>query len=135
MPIYFFFSGVGTGKSHNAAEFHQSMISCLGDNDVNLKRNLNAWVFCITFENRTSLRQEESNPFLYSYSYCRTEPLMISLRSIKIDWSNAKKPWLGHPIAMIRRAMIALGTARVDKWPQKLHSDLLQSQHHIHWIS
>ena len=58
--LHFFFSGMGTGKSRNAAEFHQSMISCLEDNDVDLKRNILS----------TSLRQEESNPFLFSYSYC-----------------------------------------------------------------
>jgi hypothetical protein len=35
------------------------------------------------------------------------------------------KPWHGNLVAMIRRAIIALGTARVDKWPKKPYSDLL----------
>jgi hypothetical protein len=40
MPLYFFFSGAGTGKSRNAVEFHASTISCLEEKDVDLKRDL-----------------------------------------------------------------------------------------------
>jgi hypothetical protein len=43
------------------------------------------------------------------------------------DRLNAKQ-WAGHPITMIRRAIIALGTLRVNKWPEKFRSDLLRLQ-------
>ena len=64
MPIYFFLSGAGTGKSRHAAEFHKTSVHCLGDEDEELKGKLcNAWVFHTTFENGTSLRSAESDGF------------------------------------------------------------------------
>jgi len=38
------------------------------------------------------------------------------------------KEWPGHPLTMIRRGLIALGTARVENWPQDLRSELLKLQ-------
>ena len=64
MPMYLFLSGAGTGKSRNAAEFHQTAISCVAGGDKQLLQRLhNAWVFHTSFENGTSLRSSESVPF------------------------------------------------------------------------
>jgi hypothetical protein len=64
MPLYLFLSGAGTGKSRNATEFHRTAMTCLGDEDEELREKLrNAWVFHTSFENGSSLRPSESNPF------------------------------------------------------------------------
>ncbi|KAF0546337.1 putative crinkler family protein [Gigaspora margarita] len=66
LPLYLFLSGAGTGKSRNANEFHQTAISCLStqeDKDL-LTKIKEAWVFFVSYENGTSLRNDESQPYL-----------------------------------------------------------------------
>ena len=65
MPLYLFLSGAGTGKSRHATEFHKTIIGCLGDEDEELKTRLErAWVFHVSLENGTNLREEERHdPF------------------------------------------------------------------------
>ena len=38
------------------------------------------------------------------------------------------KPWHGNPIAVIRRAILALGTVRIKKWPKAHYADLVELQ-------
>src|SRR6266498_2929917 len=64
MPLYLFLAGAGTGKSRNASEFHQTAVECLSDEDEELKNKLrNAWVFHVSLENGSSLREEETIAF------------------------------------------------------------------------
>ena len=64
-PLYFFIAGVGAGKSRHATKFSKSVVECLSDDDAELKNKLNdAWVFHVSLENETSLREEETQaPF------------------------------------------------------------------------
>ena len=63
-PLYLFLSGVGTGKSRHASEFHKSVVKCLGDDNSELQNRLkDAWVFHVSLENGTSLKAEEKDPF------------------------------------------------------------------------
>ncbi|CAG8447929.1 3563_t:CDS:2, partial [Gigaspora rosea] len=65
LPLYLFLSGAGTGKSRNANEFHQTAISCLSIQDKELLTKIKeAWVFFVSYENGTSLRNDESQPYL-----------------------------------------------------------------------
>ncbi|GBB92302.1 hypothetical protein RclHR1_00020005 [Rhizophagus clarus] len=65
MPIYFFLSGSGTGKSRNATEFYNTVLNCLNNEDNSELKNMiqNALVFNVSFENGTSLRQAESDTY------------------------------------------------------------------------
>ncbi|KAF9996051.1 hypothetical protein BGZ65_008337, partial [Modicella reniformis] len=63
IPMYLFLCGAGTGKSRNAQEFHRSLISCLAEEDKELKVMIeNAWVFHVGFENGSSHLEMESDP-------------------------------------------------------------------------
>ncbi|CAG8617382.1 8244_t:CDS:1 [Ambispora gerdemannii] len=66
IPLYLFLSGAGTGKSRNANEFHQTAITCLSEpEDTELLTKIKeAWVFHVSYENGTTLRSEESSPYL-----------------------------------------------------------------------
>ncbi|RUS29163.1 hypothetical protein BC938DRAFT_480973 [Jimgerdemannia flammicorona] len=64
MPLYLFLSGAGTGKSRNASEFHRTVVECLGDEDEELKNKFrNAWVFHVSLENGSTLRDDETSAF------------------------------------------------------------------------
>ncbi|KAF9321817.1 hypothetical protein BG003_010841 [Podila horticola] len=55
IPLYLFLGGAGTGKSRNAQEFHQPAISCLTEEDRDLRNKIkHAWVFHVSFEKGTS---------------------------------------------------------------------------------
>jgi hypothetical protein len=59
-PLYIFLAGVGSGKSRHASEFYQSTVKCINDENSELQKRLeDAWVFHVSMENGTSLRQEE----------------------------------------------------------------------------
>jgi hypothetical protein len=62
IPIYFFLSGAGTGKSRNAGEFHQTAMNCLSANEDKelIARIKDAYVFHVSYENGTSLRPGEN---------------------------------------------------------------------------
>ncbi|GBC03417.1 hypothetical protein RclHR1_05100013 [Rhizophagus clarus] len=64
IPLYLFLSGTVTGKSRNASEFHKTAINCLSDNEDEelLARIKDAYVFHVSYENRTYLRQKEDDP-------------------------------------------------------------------------
>jgi hypothetical protein len=47
---------------------------------------------------------------------------------LPLDQMVEPKQWAGNPIAMIRRGIVGLGTTRLEKWPEKIHSDLCQLQ-------
>src|SRR6185369_15242937 len=66
LPLYLFLSGAGTGKSRNANEFHQTAITCLSEPEDKelLTRIKEAWVFLVSYESGTTLRSEESSPYL-----------------------------------------------------------------------
>ncbi|CAG8513854.1 7023_t:CDS:2, partial [Paraglomus occultum] len=66
IPLYLFLSGAGIGKSRNANEFHQTAITCLSEpEDTELLTKIKeAWVFHVSYENGTTLRSEESSPYL-----------------------------------------------------------------------
>ncbi|KAF0345698.1 putative crinkler family protein [Gigaspora margarita] len=66
LPLYLFLSGAGSGKSRNANEFHQTAISCLSTQEDKelLTRIKEAWVFFVSYENGTSLRNNEYQPYL-----------------------------------------------------------------------
>ncbi|KAG0287648.1 hypothetical protein BGZ97_007036, partial [Linnemannia gamsii] len=52
-----------TGKSRNAEEFHQSAVSCLTENDQELRNRIeHAWVFHVSLENGTSPLIQEVDP-------------------------------------------------------------------------
>lgn len=54
-PLYLFLGGAGTGKSRNAMEFPQTLISC-SDKDSDLRRRLvKAKVFLVSLENGASI--------------------------------------------------------------------------------
>jgi hypothetical protein len=63
IPLYLFLSGLGTGKSRNANEFHQTAINSLSakeDKEL-LDRIRDAYVFHVSYENGTSLRPGEDS--------------------------------------------------------------------------
>jgi hypothetical protein len=63
MPLYLFLCGDGTGRSRNAQEFHQSLVSCLAEEDKELKDKIEkAWVFHVSLENCTSPEITEPDP-------------------------------------------------------------------------
>ncbi|KAG0271060.1 hypothetical protein BGZ95_001193, partial [Linnemannia exigua] len=63
IPLYLFLSGAGTGKSRNAQEFHQSAVSCLTEEDRELRNRIeHAWVFHVSLENGTSPLFQEVDP-------------------------------------------------------------------------
>ncbi|KAK3821633.1 MAG: hypothetical protein J3Q66DRAFT_154461 [Benniella sp.] len=64
IPLYLFLCGAGTGKSRNAQEFQQSLVSCLSLADDNeLKGRIKtAWAFHVSLENGTSPSESESDP-------------------------------------------------------------------------
>ncbi|CAG8799103.1 24262_t:CDS:2, partial [Racocetra persica] len=65
LPLYLFLSGIGTRKSRNASEFHQTAISCLSaqeDREL-LTKIKEAWVFLVSYENGTSLRDDETSAY------------------------------------------------------------------------
>ncbi|KAF9904571.1 hypothetical protein EC991_002560 [Linnemannia zychae] len=63
IPLYLFLSGAGTGKSRNAQEFHRSAVSCLTENDQELRERMEqAWVFHVSLENGTSPLIQELDP-------------------------------------------------------------------------
>ncbi|RIA92386.1 hypothetical protein C1645_820819 [Glomus cerebriforme] len=96
MPMYFFLSGAGTGKSRNATEFYNTTIKCFEkEGDSELKNMIqNALVFNITFENDTSLRQEVE---LDAYKAIGTRMLLQLLHTMNIDeiisTYKAPNPW------------------------------------------
>ncbi|KAG0342727.1 hypothetical protein BG000_002072 [Podila horticola] len=63
IPLYLFLCGAGTGKSRNAQEFHQSAISCLNEEDRELRNRIeHAWVFHVSLENGASPLKKEVDP-------------------------------------------------------------------------
>ncbi|CAB5349616.1 unnamed protein product [Rhizophagus irregularis] len=96
MPIYFFLSGAGTGKSRNATEFHNTVLKCLNnkEDDSKLKDMIqNALVFNVSFENGTSLKQVESD----TYKAIGTRMLLQLLPDMNLDeiisTYEAPYPW------------------------------------------
>lgn len=60
-PLYLFLGGAGTGKSKNAMEFPQTLISCAnGDSDLR-GRLMKAKVFLVSLENGTSITSLEED--------------------------------------------------------------------------
>jgi hypothetical protein len=97
MPLYLFLSGAGTGKSRNATEFHRTAVNCLGDEDEELREKLrNAWVFHTSFDNGSSLRLYESDPF----TAIGTRMLHQLLPEKELDQIDYKAP---EPIAVLRQ--------------------------------
>ena len=97
MPLYLFLSGAGTGKSRNATEFHRTAVNFLGDEDEELREKLrNAWVFHTSFENGTSLRLSESDPF----TAIGTRMLHQLLPEKAFDQIDYKAP---DPLAVLRQ--------------------------------
>ncbi|KAG0372990.1 hypothetical protein BGX24_012316 [Mortierella sp. AD032] len=63
MLLYLFLCGAGTGKSRNAQELHQSAVSCLTEDDQELRNRIaQAWVFHVSFENGTRPLKQEVDP-------------------------------------------------------------------------
>jgi hypothetical protein len=96
MPIYFFLSGAGTGKSRNATEFYNTVLNCLikyNNNSELINMVQNALVFNVSFENGTSLRQAESD----TYKAIGTRMLSQLLPKMNIDeiisTYEAPYPW------------------------------------------
>jgi len=64
IPLFLFLSGAGTGKSRNGTEFHQSALSCLQEQDLELRKRIEeAWVFHVSFENGSGLLPKEDNAY------------------------------------------------------------------------
>lgn len=68
IPLYLFLSGAGTGKSRNAAELDKTIHSCFDgtyfDKNEQLASQLRtSFVFHVSFENGTSLRIYEDDPW------------------------------------------------------------------------
>jgi hypothetical protein len=69
-PLYLFLAGVGSGKSRHASEFYKSAVECINDEDYELQKRLkDAWVFHVSMENGTSLREEEVEAPLEELAY------------------------------------------------------------------
>lgn len=94
--MYLFLSGAGTGKSRNANEFYKTAFECLSDDiDLNLKNRIqNAWVFKVSFENGTSMKQGvESNAYRAIGSRILSQLLPDQHLDIIIANYKAPLPW------------------------------------------
>lgn len=95
IPLYFFLSGAGTGKSRNAAELHQTVYKCF--NGHYFQRNeklanliLDAFVFHVSFENGTSILPCEKDPLLAIGSRMLLQLIQDKAGSLSLDDVHAK---------------------------------------------
>jgi hypothetical protein len=76
IPLYLFLSGAGTGKSRSGLEFHKTALQCFNgtwfpktEDPKHIEKRLESalrdpYVFHVSFENGSCLRQEETDPWL-----------------------------------------------------------------------